>query len=457
MSYKDHTLSLPPELLFQVLDSLSVPELLRASHVNTRWRLAACEHLTYWRDVVLFAASPLDLQFYHARLIRGRSRSLRLRISVPAELNASLAADDIFAPLSRHALRLEELHVDAPGALSTVLYQHLANPAPRLEHLSISARGERVISAPPLPDTLFAGNSPLLRRIDLEGVSLPPRPPLALRAVTRLSLVISADFDTRLDWFYGLPHLQDLRIHARSWTLGAEAAGPASDAGLRSLQRLEVLVESHSYSAMLSLPCAHVPHIVWAVRGILAAPALISHLRGPLRLSVRGRGDDALNIDVASLVTGWTRRFTARHGAALKQQRWLHEAYLSSDVAQRLQHLSIPDDLCALLDHTRSLPALRELEVHVLPGDVPEGVPASLCVPQLQRVTFCGWGASSLVQKRMLVPILTRLDGGGAWHELEIAFRDVDAVVSESRVTFVGVRRAVYYSWVKVNPLRFRN
>ncbi|EJD54975.1 hypothetical protein AURDEDRAFT_155214 [Auricularia subglabra TFB-10046 SS5] len=178
--------TLPVELLSLVYDNLSLQELLGASHVSKFWRTVALRHRTFWRDVTLSSLSTAALDFFHARLDAGSSRSVTIRMILPkVEFPARLRSVALPA-VTANLHRIDVLRLKIDVAFDFDCFSALRYSAARLKRLDVIMVSETRASDA-LPVDLFASQAPNLRVVRLVNAQLyADRLPPAFSAIATL-------------------------------------------------------------------------------------------------------------------------------------------------------------------------------------------------------------------------------------------------------------------------------
>ncbi|KAH7101088.1 hypothetical protein BKA62DRAFT_672207 [Auriculariales sp. MPI-PUGE-AT-0066] len=159
---------LPPELVADVVQNLTISDLLRASHVCVSWRAIARGCPVFWQEIKLHASSSSAADFFIARLnqtnITGISVTIRLQW-----------LDDlqtcVVVTLIAHMFRVEKLALRFRGSEEQSALHIVRQPADSLRTLRIDS-----LTMITLPEDLFAGHAPLLCELELCSVRLPPQP-----------------------------------------------------------------------------------------------------------------------------------------------------------------------------------------------------------------------------------------------------------------------------------------
>lgn len=181
---------------------------ITVTHVCSFWRQVALEHRTLW----IHHRFNLSHEWTSEMLRRADHAPLELTLSeefVPFPPSKSDAATVISQLLHRAStLTIEE------RALSSSVLNSLASPAPLLDTLSITSSHITL-----LPQSLFSGNVPKLRNLNLCNV-FPAWAPAAFTGLKRLRVVIDRHMDTShtpthpelFDLLQSLPHLEVLSL-----------------------------------------------------------------------------------------------------------------------------------------------------------------------------------------------------------------------------------------------------
>lgn len=167
------------ELITRSLDHLSLGQLVRISHVCSRWRALALDHPIYWKKIIVDSVSQPALDLALHRINSSGSRTIDFTIDYREQHDQ---VPKRIIPLLRIALpRTRELHVKVESLYRFEVEEALCWVAPQMEYFQLLyASGPD----PELPLTLpfgkgknlFSGSAEHLRSVVLHNIILPPQP-----------------------------------------------------------------------------------------------------------------------------------------------------------------------------------------------------------------------------------------------------------------------------------------
>lgn len=151
---------LPGDVLEQIITTCaSERDLRNASHVCRHWRETFTSSPRHWAE---FQCKNVALTLQH--LARSEPVLITVTADSRSDIQAVIAlrsATDRFGSLT---LRLRPLDLSQA-------FCELANPAPALEHLEISATPDSGAFRPPIPPTFLGGSTPALKSLHFKGVN----------------------------------------------------------------------------------------------------------------------------------------------------------------------------------------------------------------------------------------------------------------------------------------------
>ncbi|TFK63449.1 hypothetical protein BDN72DRAFT_847615 [Pluteus cervinus] len=166
---------LPPEVLtriFSFVRHFPRSDIYHGNAPFSSW-LAVTHVSQNWRNVGL--GSP-SLWSYISSAFRKQVGEECLRRSKAAPLTVdfhNVSSSDVDQVVGPSLFRIRELTLGLSSNTWNSLSPNLSSPAPRLEYLSISITNIIAQSqSPSIPETLFAGTTPHLRRLELFGCSI---------------------------------------------------------------------------------------------------------------------------------------------------------------------------------------------------------------------------------------------------------------------------------------------
>ncbi|EJD52348.1 hypothetical protein AURDEDRAFT_149144 [Auricularia subglabra TFB-10046 SS5] len=224
----DRTARLPVELLWAVMDSMSLAEILNAAHVCRRWRAAAFEHNTFRTDIRLYQSTPLAVELFVAQLERSRTSPITFDIRIPT--SGELWNRLVMPALFRCIARITHLTIWIDVSLATLPFTALLAPAPLLEtftlHLSRALMHHNSrsnprqywweIGASTIPIDIFRQTAPRLHTFRGKGVRFPNEEVPAFSRVYNVELFgdaprrspeTLAQRDSSAAWLTGVAHL----------------------------------------------------------------------------------------------------------------------------------------------------------------------------------------------------------------------------------------------------------
>lgn len=212
---------LAPELLISIFEL--VPLLCRAdpppkshdigwiaiSHVCRRWRIIALNVPYLWLGI----SSP-TLPWMQEMLLRSQPMSIDVRFNLDA-LENPYSSWQAFALAMQNIPRMRSLHLTGQ-VVDTLLRTQYSTPALLLEDLRLELASIPPLGDPFYPDSLFGGETPVLRTLFLKGLSIRLSSPI-LSALS--SLTIHGDTRTPrhtlaqwLDALTRMPKLETLHL-----------------------------------------------------------------------------------------------------------------------------------------------------------------------------------------------------------------------------------------------------
>ncbi|KZV86192.1 hypothetical protein EXIGLDRAFT_802652 [Exidia glandulosa HHB12029] len=182
--------ALPLELLCRIASYLPLTALCRASIVCQHWRQAFLRDTTLWRRLsIMLPDRPRGLQPSLMQILernKGFPLSLDLFMQIPADPVVPAMARAFVPLLENHMHHIVSLYLTVPSVLRPHLLSFLRDtPAPVLRDLALDFQPmQRVLVR--LPDQLFQGHAPELRRLYLTDCMLSPNTGRAVSKVTYL-------------------------------------------------------------------------------------------------------------------------------------------------------------------------------------------------------------------------------------------------------------------------------
>lgn len=210
---------LPADVLSSILDSLTLPELVRCAHLSQSWRHTALNHPGFWRRVQLDTARPLRqwrIDLFKAQIGHNRTGPLSLTLDIdqscgPADFRI---AEDVMVPALVDNLlsRIVDLSMAVPPKLFNTFCVVLRSPAPRLERFSFEFHDRFCY----VPNEMCLPAAPLLTSVHLYGAYLPPGSPAhgSYSHVHTLAISVCARlFAVQMQGIIGfLPRVRDLTL-----------------------------------------------------------------------------------------------------------------------------------------------------------------------------------------------------------------------------------------------------
>ncbi|EJD47589.1 hypothetical protein AURDEDRAFT_163460 [Auricularia subglabra TFB-10046 SS5] len=386
--------TLPVELLSLVLSHLSLVQLLPASHVSKYWHTVARRHPTFWRDVTLAAASPSAIDFFHARLEAGSTRTVTIRLYVPPPQFSPDVRAVVFSTVTRNLDRIDGLHIDLPISADEEMYSALHHPAPRLESLDISVIDDTETSDA-LPVDLFACEAPRLRYVRLANTRLcPEKVPKVFAPIKELNYCFAEALPFPTTVFMHCPALETLIMYGKYCVIELAEDAPCTLPG-ENLRYLGMTVFEGSSDLIHRVPCASTPWISIALSDKQSAQALLGHLRGPIELRLALETDtERLFLHYQSVETGLRRTFLA--SPAQIDTAYLPPAYVADDVVSRVETLHAMSACAGLLPAYHELAACTRVAFSLAGGEPLKPPSCPLRVPKLERVELAGSTPQSL-------------------------------------------------------------
>ncbi|KAA1470870.1 hypothetical protein DENSPDRAFT_78198 [Dentipellis sp. KUC8613] len=362
-----------------VKNGLSRMEWIRATtHVCHRWRELALEVLGLWTDI----HPALGRRWISEMLARSQGASLRVL------LNEDVQATEYLSSIRSHTYRIKELRVDVTKSQSPDILSLFSTPAPSLEILHIQKPD---LNDTPVPRQMFAGITPMLRRVTLNNCSV-SLPSSLLANLTHLSLATSYQrfgfvgdvvvehlvrpfgepphvaFDQFLDCLEAMPGLRSLRL--------VNCFGPE-------------LMEAHVTSVREKRPAVQLPYLRTLILSDtqLGCIAILDHIdaSGILDIDVESRRAERrvaepLHRRLLALLAGWTNAIHTRtplqclevYSSRLRLLRASHDGrsyhgvVFSVFISDGLQDLQDLQDIC----HALPFEELTEIHLATLHKDL---------------------------------------------------------------------------------------
>ncbi|KZV82749.1 hypothetical protein EXIGLDRAFT_729329 [Exidia glandulosa HHB12029] len=183
---------LPDDVLYELLNSVELDELLRIARVCRQWRFVALAHPNFAQHISLSTTSPAALARFTAQLNAKPGSPLRIAVEIPTN---DPAADVVFAVLAVHVPRLVEAAFTVHSLNAPALFGILLVAAPALECLLFvfpdcpklmyrdNAGILRAVGGVELPRALLDGHAPQMKMFASVNARLPARPIPALSSV----------------------------------------------------------------------------------------------------------------------------------------------------------------------------------------------------------------------------------------------------------------------------------
>ncbi|EJD34817.1 hypothetical protein AURDEDRAFT_176143 [Auricularia subglabra TFB-10046 SS5] len=261
--------------MLRILDHLSLPDVVYASHVCLAWRAAARTHPTFSSRISLGDGEELSdraVAFFLDRMSAGRRDALDLELylclhGTSQSTTMCRVRSNVIPALIGAFNRLVKLSIACEESfILDILVALVSGPAPRLSYLCFgSLAGPSRLFSPsyPLPARIFAGHAPKLRDVCLDCCDFPNTVASAfagVRNITRAfkastgSVVMRAFHPER--FFRSCPALEELRILGNGcrlreacWT----ACPPRTISKLRSLTVADVDDDDDTAAVVQSL------------------------------------------------------------------------------------------------------------------------------------------------------------------------------------------------------------
>ncbi|EJD47553.1 hypothetical protein AURDEDRAFT_163423 [Auricularia subglabra TFB-10046 SS5] len=378
--------TLPVELVSLIFDSLSLAELLEASHVSKYWRTIACRHPTFWRDITLAAASSTAMNFFHARLEAGSSRTVSVRIYVsslefPAEKLAL-----VLRTITRNLYRIDGLYLELNIAADSDMFSALQQPAPHLRILDLCLVDD-VRTSDLLPADLFTSQAPNLRYVRLANIQLrADRLPHVFAPITQLHYCFGETLSFPTALFTHSRALEMLVIYGPCCSLEA-AEDEQCTLTTERLKHVDVSVFKGSSDLMQRLPCASIPDISLPINDKQSAQLLLSHLRRPLEVHMDLEPNaDHLRLRYRSPGTAMQRTFLCAPEQVA--EAYLPSVYVSSELLSRVETLHASASAAGLLPAFCGLDACTRVDLSLADGARLTPPQRPLRAPKIEHVAI---------------------------------------------------------------------
>ncbi|KDQ57790.1 hypothetical protein JAAARDRAFT_35480 [Jaapia argillacea MUCL 33604] len=266
---------LPPELMSRVFslcasaeshprfrghvafDSLTVmPEWVKVTWVCRRWREVAIGCAALWTKVD-FSSSKWTAEM----LKRSKNASLVVKADLTFVSPRLVRTVEL---ATSHISRTRELELLAPKQTLEALARQLRSPAPFLEslHLSSSRFSNHLADGPcSLPDDIFEGQVPQLRRLELYRCRFKWNSPLLSTTLTHLHITEASNHNPArptlsqiLPLLQGMPLLQSLHLEYAAPVPSMDVAElwVPENITLRNLTSISLIDVPHNCAALLS-------------------------------------------------------------------------------------------------------------------------------------------------------------------------------------------------------------
>ena len=212
--------SLPPEVFAAIFSFLCVPRKpyhylarLHISHVCHQWREIALHQPFLWNHVDF---NKLSWAGATEMLVRAKLVPLYLNSRVPSHRWRYNEYCRLGKELQARILRICHLSVSAKSTLLGCTLKELVSPAPTLESLSLSSRGES--QKLDVPNTLFNGHIPKLSCLELRNCDINWKSPL-FKGLEYLEIIKPFKRPSLVVWLEALnemPQLKILTLHSAS-------------------------------------------------------------------------------------------------------------------------------------------------------------------------------------------------------------------------------------------------
>ncbi|EJD46364.1 hypothetical protein AURDEDRAFT_164595 [Auricularia subglabra TFB-10046 SS5] len=413
MNRTDPSRQLPVELIFLVLDSLDLSQLVQASHLCRTWRALALDHPTFWRMIRLSASSASALEFFQARLDQAGSRHVYVDIHLEnCELYGHLRSA-VLPAVARSLSHMHQLALNVPHAVSPTLIEVLSRPAPVLEALSVACFHCPDEPLAILPSDLFSGSAPRLRTLIIRNLSLPYRRIAALSEVEEFGYAIDRRALFPASIFTHCPRLRELRYFGGSCPGVDWPPGQDLQISAPGLETLEMQLTDMDFGWLFDA----VPNLA-ALRSIassrpdsVSARRFLEHMDGPLEMNVVG--DDIVRLGF--LAPSSRRRRTFTFHQVFVPDDWPGDVFFDPQYTRRVHTFAVEMHMEWLLSDFPPLQACHTLSLvlgdggAVLSNDHRNQRRAGL-LPSLNTVVVVP-GAQTSISAATLQAVLTRIVG----------------------------------------------
>lgn len=226
---------LSDDVLYEVLNTLGLGELITTAAVCRQWRAVAFSHPTFTQNVSITGITPASVERFHAQLNASRTAPLSVTIKISALQDCfqePSAFDTAISYLAPHLHRVVAATLHTRSRNAEILFATLRAGAPLLQHLDIGIwdntitpiPGRRIIDTIhgfELPQDLLGGCAPQLRTFEGLNVRMPKAPIVALRAVQSVRLYLPWVYNSGYCLHFAphltnacFPAMQTLRIDA---------------------------------------------------------------------------------------------------------------------------------------------------------------------------------------------------------------------------------------------------
>ena len=287
--------SLPPEVFAAIFSFLCIPQKpyrylarLHVSHVCHQWREIALHQPLLWNHVDF---ATLSWAGATEMLVRSNSVPLYLESRVSCHRWWSIQYRRLGKELQAHILRICHLSISAKSHLLKCTLKELVSPAPTLECLSLSSRGES--EKLDVPNTLFNGHTPKLSCLELRNCNINWTSPL-LKTLKYLEIIkpfrnARPSLVVWLDVLNEMRQLKKLTLHSASPISPPLPFHIERAVTLPSLTHLDISTDMGDCA--LALAHLDLPVLTWLcvtvvlqtdssnIQGVL--PYVVRHAHGP--------------------------------------------------------------------------------------------------------------------------------------------------------------------------------
>ncbi|EJD52870.1 hypothetical protein AURDEDRAFT_181371 [Auricularia subglabra TFB-10046 SS5] len=307
---KDHTERLPTELLLQIMTKFNLKQIVRCSHANRHWRVAAFAHETFSRSISISSDAPAAVNMLWTRLRTSPFSDITLHVCAYGAFAGHGHVLPILKAIAEFLPRLKSLDLSVDARHAEDVFYALRGAAPQLEQLRLFFY-MRGVDTCRIPTDFLGGYAPNLRVFQATPMRLPSTPPRALSTVTDVGWQDGHILFSPEELVACFPSLHTLRLSCNSYVL----QGTVEPLRLMKLDNLVLNAQEAAQHPLIGTFPDDVLRDMSYISMRTPTPAcvnqLLAHLGARIRLRLTGEGTThcTFNADLVDLDRGLVRRF----------------------------------------------------------------------------------------------------------------------------------------------------